>query len=325
MMAPMHHPHDEASDDDEATYQRPPEPRPRVGDWSQSYTDRALYPYDLRTGDLCIEDIAHSLALLNRFGGHVREPYGVADHSLRVEAYVAEHYPRRYPHATAEHVRQARLAALMHDAPESVVGDMIRPLKHDERMRAYRDVEQRIAKVVETWLGLPIGALDWMLVKEADDVVLVTEQRDLRGPPPMPWRSRGVQPMTERIIPRGWREAEDEFLARFRELTEGHRPHAGKLPHYHSCPWCYERKPCTRDCTIEGDLSDDGVNCGAHAVCDECAQLAPPDRPASALDEDLPAAVRYGDDTIPTAPSTPTASPADADPAPASPGLLDHG
>lgn len=269
-----------------------PDRRPRRGDWIQSFTNRAVYPLDPRPEALCVEDIAHSLALVNRFGGHTPEPYSVGDHSLRVEEYVATVFFQRHPGTTVEHLRLARLAALMHDAPEAFLGDMVRPLKHDPSMVAYRNAEDRFARAVEGWLGLPIGALDWSIVKEGDNVVLATEKRDLRPNPPQACGDAKAHPLPDTIVPRGWREAELDFLARFRELTEGHRPETGPLPHYHHCPWCYERKPCTSDCTIEGDLSDDGVSCGAHNVCDDCAQLAPPDRPVSALDEDLPLAVR---------------------------------
>lgn len=260
--------------------------RERYGDWSQTFTDRVVYPLDPRAEEVCIEDVAHHLALFNRYCGATREPYSVADHSLHVEAYVAERFAARYRCATPEHLRQARLAALMHDATEAYLGDMIRPVKHDPSMYAYRAAEDRFARVVEQWLGLPIGATEWPIVKDGDDVVLATEKRDLRGPSPRPWKKAGAPPLPYRIIPRGRREAEDEFLAKFREFTEGHRPLTAPLPHYHHCPQCYERKPCTMDCTIVGDLSDDGVNCGYHETCADCALTAPRDPEAPTFDED---------------------------------------
>lgn len=48
---------------------------------------------------------------------------------------------------------------------------------------------------------------------------------------------------------------------------EGYEP----VLHYHSCPQCYEHKPCTMDCTLEPDLElRDGSPCGSHVLCDAC-------------------------------------------------------
>ena len=69
-------------------------------------------------------DIAHSLAHLCRFNGHTREFYSVAQHSCLVADLVP-----------TEH----KLAALLHDATEAYIGDMVRPLK--QWMHAYQDVE----------------------------------------------------------------------------------------------------------------------------------------------------------------------------------------
>lgn len=54
----------------------------RRGDFICTYTGRKFYPLDPRPEDVCIEDIAHALALVNRFGGHTRVPYSVAQHSV---------------------------------------------------------------------------------------------------------------------------------------------------------------------------------------------------------------------------------------------------
>ena len=73
--------------------------------------------------DVEIEDIAHGLAFVARWNGQTRgeHPYSVAEHSLLVE----EIFGRLVPGAEA----RWRLAALLHDAPEYVIGDMISPVK----------------------------------------------------------------------------------------------------------------------------------------------------------------------------------------------------
>ena len=79
--------------------------------------------------DVEIEDIAHGLAFVARWNGQTRgeHPYSVAEHSLLVEELFGRIVPRAEP--------RWRLAALLHDAPEYVIGDMISPVKGGGRAR----------------------------------------------------------------------------------------------------------------------------------------------------------------------------------------------
>lgn len=75
------------------------------------------------TGDLVdINDIAHSLSMQNRFLGHTRHPYSIAQHSLNCVAAAASFHGVRDPNAL--------LAILLHDAAEAYMGDIIRPVKY---------------------------------------------------------------------------------------------------------------------------------------------------------------------------------------------------
>lgn len=80
-----------------------------------TFSGRSVSLYDPTPEMICIEDIAHALSHVCRFGGHTREFYSVAQHSCLV-SYLA---PAEW-----------RLAALMHDATEAYLGDVIRPLKN---------------------------------------------------------------------------------------------------------------------------------------------------------------------------------------------------
>src|SRR5690606_27855882 len=73
--------------------------------------------------DIEIEDIAHGLARVARWNGQTRgdHAFSVAEHSLTVETIVGRLEPQLEP--------RWRLAALLHDAPEYVIGDMISPFK----------------------------------------------------------------------------------------------------------------------------------------------------------------------------------------------------
>lgn len=128
-------------------------------------------------------DISHALAHLCRFNGHTREFYSVAQHSVLVAELVPE-----------EH----KLAALLHDATEAYIGDMVRPLK--QWMHAYQDVED--------WLWTCVCArfdLDTELptdVHRADLIALATERRDLMPTDPAIWDCLvGIEPMVEIIRP----------------------------------------------------------------------------------------------------------------------------
>jgi 5'-deoxynucleotidase YfbR-like HD superfamily hydrolase len=113
--------------------------------------------------DIEIEDIAHGLAFVARWNGQTRgeHPYSVAEHSLLVERIVG----RLDPSLPA----QWRLAALLHDAPEYVLGDMISPVKAAIGP-GYGDLDQRISAAVHLRFGLPatIPAPVKALIKVAD-------------------------------------------------------------------------------------------------------------------------------------------------------------
>jgi len=98
--------------------------------------------------DIEIEDIAHGLAFVARWNGQTRGDfaYSVAEHSLLVE----EIFARLVPDAPVKW----RLAALLHDAPEYVIGDMISPVK-SAIGPAYGELDQRLTAAVHLRFGLP--------------------------------------------------------------------------------------------------------------------------------------------------------------------------
>ncbi len=98
--------------------------------------------------DIEIADIAHGLAFVARWNGQTTGdwPYSVAEHSLLVE----ELFAMAQPAAPA----RWRLAALLHDAPEYVIGDMISPVKAAVGP-GYRELDARLAAAVHLRFGLP--------------------------------------------------------------------------------------------------------------------------------------------------------------------------
>lgn len=116
--------------------------------WQRMLSGRRLDLLDPTPMDIEIEDIAHGLAFVARWNGQTIGdwPYSVADHSLLVEALFARIDPR----APA----RWRLAALLHDAPEYVIGDMISPVKAAVGP-GYGALDARLAAAIHLRFGLP--------------------------------------------------------------------------------------------------------------------------------------------------------------------------
>lgn len=110
----------------------------RNNSWIQTYTGKKFFPLDPDPDLICIEDIAHALANLCRYGGHSKMFYSVAQHSLIVSR-MSTNYP---------------LHGLLHDASEAYLGDMVRPLKHLPEMAPYREAEDRLQSMIFERFGL---------------------------------------------------------------------------------------------------------------------------------------------------------------------------
>lgn len=197
--------------------------RPRKGPWLQTFTGRPFYPQDPRPQDICIEDIAHALSLICRFGGHVREFYCVAQHSVLVSDCLVR----------AGRSRHDCLAALLHDASEAYAGDVVWPLKQVIGPLGYSAIEHAIEACIEDVYGLHIDAELKAAIKHADLRALATEKRDLvRGGTGGgaikeaeaarttlgTWHCDTVEPFTDVIVPLGPHDAYQLFMNRFETL-----------------------------------------------------------------------------------------------------------
>ncbi|MFD1795091.1 HD family hydrolase [Paracoccus aurantiacus] len=144
--------------------------------WQRMLSGRRLDLLDPTPFDIEIEDIAHGLAFVARWNGQTRGdwPYSVAEHSLLVEQAFALIAP--------EAGAQWRLAALLHDAPEYVIGDMISPVKAALGPE-YGEMDERIAIAVHRRFGLPakIPAAIKKQIKQADQVSAWLEAIEIAG------------------------------------------------------------------------------------------------------------------------------------------------
>lgn len=178
------------------------------GNWVQTYTGRRFYPLDPRPSEVDALDIAHALSLICRYGGHVSRFYSVAEHCVLMSQAVAPEFA---------------LWALLHDATEAYVGDMVRPLKH--HLPEYVAIEDGVMRAVATSFGLDfpprLSGLVRMpdAVKEADSRILLDERAELMRTPAGRWECDHLEPLGVKV--RGWDPltAEVLYLARLGELT----------------------------------------------------------------------------------------------------------
>lgn len=163
----------------------------------QTYTGKLIDLTNFQPKDVRLPDISHSLSLINRFTGHSRVPYSVAQHSVLVSELTEP-----------EHA----LWGLLHDASEAYLGDVATPLK--STMQGYCELEEHVQRAVATHFGL-----GWPIPPEvhlADKQALMAEKRDLITVG-HDW-GIDVSPSPYPVVPCDWREAKALFEKRFKEL-----------------------------------------------------------------------------------------------------------
>ncbi len=144
--------------------------------WQRMLSGRRLDLLDPTPVDIEVEDIAHGLAFVARWNGQTVGdwPYSVAEHSLLVETI----FSRLNPGTEA----RWQLAALLHDAPEYVIGDMISPVKAAVGP-GYGQMDERLAAAVHLRFGLPatLPAAIKKEIKRADRISAWMEAVEIAG------------------------------------------------------------------------------------------------------------------------------------------------
>ena len=199
-------------------------PRPALSSeafraWQRMLSGRRLDLLDPSPLDVEIEDIAHGIARVARWNGQTEGAhiFSVAQHSLLVETIA---------HQRARLSRKHRLAVLLHDAPEYVIGDPISPFKAVIG-GDYKPVEARLLAAISLRFGLPPSwpAALVRIVKAADRGAAYLEatrlagfsEREARrffGPPP----HLDAATLKRYLVPWNAETAERRFLKRFQEL-----------------------------------------------------------------------------------------------------------
>ena len=144
--------------------------------WQRMLSGRRLDLLDPSPLDIEIEDIAHGLARVARWNGQTRgeHAFSVAQHCVLVT--------RLFTHTHARSSRSDQLAALLHDAPEYVVGDMISPFKAALGLD-YKAFENRLLSAIHLRFGLPAQLPQELVIsiKEADKMAAYLEATQLAG------------------------------------------------------------------------------------------------------------------------------------------------
>lgn len=178
-----------------------------------TFSGRKVNPLRLRPEDVSIEDIAHHLALQNRFLGATRHPVTIAQHSVYVSRLLYGTIWER--------------EGLFHDAPEAYLGDVTKWLKAHPSMQPYRDAEDRAWKVICQALDLnPEGEPGACPMVEQADRLMVRFEAFRMVPDPSHMFGLQTHPMpTDAEImkvgawgPWTWRESKLGFLDHARML-----------------------------------------------------------------------------------------------------------
>jgi uncharacterized protein len=188
--------------------------------WQRMLSGRRLDLLDPSPLDIEIEDIAHGLARVARWNGQTKgdHAFSVAQHCVLVTQLFA--------HANPSATRLEKLAALLHDAPEYVVGDMISPFKAALGVD-YKQFENRLLSAIHLRFGLTANLPQSLVdaIKQADKTSAYLEATQLAGfsldeGARFFGRPKGLNAFPVTLAPLPTRAASSEYLKLFSELSE---------------------------------------------------------------------------------------------------------
>jgi 5'-nucleotidase len=192
--------------------------------WQRMLSGRRLDLLDPSPRDIEIEDIAHGLARVARWNGQTvgAHAFSVAQHAMLVEEIATALHP--------DFTRRWQLAALLHDAPEYVIGDLISPFKAAVGIN-YKAFEIKLLEAIHRRFDLPPSLPERVAgaIKMADRVAAFYEATQLAGfslaegnryfgtPRDLP---DALAADLQALEPVSVTAAQAQFLARFTELYE---------------------------------------------------------------------------------------------------------
>lgn len=185
--------------------------------WQRMLSGRRLDLLDPSPIDIEIEDIAHGLARVARWNGQTIGEYAfsVAQHSVIVEQIATFLNPKIS--------EEEQLMALLHDAPEFVIGDMISPFKNALGVD-YRSFEEKLERAIHLRFGLPAKTPTKLkkLIKKADLICAWFEATNLAGFSVEEANELFITPPESikiNVEPLCAKTAQEEMVNRFKELS----------------------------------------------------------------------------------------------------------
>lgn len=176
------------------------------GAFMSVYSGGKFFPLDPKPEEVHIEDISHALSQQNRFNGHLKWPYTVAQHSVLCSKYIVGS-------------DELKLYALLHDAGEAYIGDVIRPVKFYLPM--FKEVENKIMDSVLRRFGLSPSNSDHAAVKTIDNLMCAAEKRDMH-PTKIEWPGMpNPDGIISKIEPWCSSYAKGQFMRQFNKLYKG--------------------------------------------------------------------------------------------------------
>jgi hypothetical protein len=178
--------------------------------WKQTWTGRSFDLLLPSAETVSLEDISQSLGKLNRFTGHTKWPYSVAQHCLFCADLATP---------------QAAVHALLHDAEEAYTGDVSAPMKMALHAHgageALRDIADSVRAAIYTHFGLLAPGEEMRRhIKDLDMVALATEKRDMLRVD-VKWGVDLPMPHPEPLRPLAWWDAAELYYKRARSLGLG--------------------------------------------------------------------------------------------------------
>lgn len=171
----------------------------------QQIFGNAIDPFETAQNVYCIRSIAWSLSMQCRFNGHVKRFYSVAEHCHTLSFIV----PREYA-----------LMALLHDAAETYIGDVVVPVKR--RLADLKTYEHSLEASIMSFFGVNTSGPDARLVDFFDKRIVKNEWLEFCSPMPMP---KSIEQLEEidglKLVGVSQEVACGNFLARFVQLTAG--------------------------------------------------------------------------------------------------------
>jgi hypothetical protein len=191
---------------------------------TQTYTGKFIDAFneEISLDQICIEDIAHSLANTCRFNGHCKQFYSVAEHCVHCCEAI-------HPTGDFKEDSTLRFWLLLHDSAEVFLSDIPRPIKKTLG-KVYKDAETKVLDAIARKFGLPTLDVsdgqkfpykDAHLIKIIDSRMLATERRDLMSHPEIQWEGlKCIEPYEDLDLKSPWtpEKAEREFLVKFYTL-----------------------------------------------------------------------------------------------------------